>query len=578
MSSIATSPRHRAASSPRRSRSSPQARQTRRSRRLDRKRRRRQTRKARAARRKLQLIHQQLPQPARSLFDAFAGAFTRPTFLRFLVFSLASLLTIGRRTVCNLLRTLGRWHLAIPPATTASSAAPLVLLAAGHGLAGWVFDHLVPEGRVFLAGDDTVDEHPGDKVFGKGCHRDPVRSTHSFTAFRWGHKWVVLSVLVRFPYATALGVAVAGGAVSQREGQPKAGRRHKTPARLLRQLCCLLLRWFRQRPFVLSGDGNYGSHELARFASRRRGRLILVSKFYPDAKLYEPPPRTPGTTGRASRGQVAHAGAGGGRSEAYRTERGLVRGGPARCRDRQRHGPLVQGRKGLVAVRWVFVHDLTGTHRDEYFFTTDVGMSAQEVIETYVGRWNEETTFQEMRSYLGLETTRGWKEKTVLRVAPCLFGLYTLVACLYSQLPKRYARVRAVDWAGKQEVTFSDAITAVRRWLWVEWVFAIPGYREPFQKLSRPFRCLLLHALLPLLDPQNMGRSRTQSPTCWPAAAPAGPRRGREIGPARAAARTLRKGREAAPAPGNPARWRSPLARVQGPSTGACRSAGEWPS
>jgi hypothetical protein len=24
---------------------------------------------------------------------------------------------------------------------------------------------------------------------------------------------------------------------------------------------------------------------------------------------------------------------------------------------------------------------------------------------------------------VGLETTRGWKEKTVLRMAPCLFGL-----------------------------------------------------------------------------------------------------------------------------------------------------------
>ena len=85
----------------------------------------------------------------------------------------------------------------------------------------------------------------------------------------------------------------------------------------------------------------------------------------------------------------------------------------------------------------------------------------------------------------------------VLRAAPCLFGLYTLVACLYSQLPKRYARMRAVEWAGKQDVTFSDAITAVRRWLWVEWVFAIPGYKPVFQKLSRPFRALLLHALAP---------------------------------------------------------------------------------
>src|SRR5437763_2693914 len=124
-------------------------------------------------------------------------------------------------------------------------------------------------------------------------------------------------------------------------------------------------------------------------------------------------------------------------------------------------------------------------------------MTAQAVIETYVGRWNEETTFQEMRSYLGLETTRGWKEKTVLRMAPCLFGLYTVVAALYSQLPRSYARVRAVTWAGKQDVTFSDAVTAVRRWLWQQWVFAIPGHSEAFQKLPPSFRSLLLSGLAP---------------------------------------------------------------------------------
>ena len=69
----------------------------------------------------------------------------------------------------------------------------------------------------------------------------------------------------------------------------------------------------------------------------------------------------------------------------------------------------------------------------------------------------------------------------MLRAEPCLFGLYTLVVWLYAELPARYRRVRAVDWPGKSDVTFSDAITAVRRWLWVEWVFAIPGHREAFQ-------------------------------------------------------------------------------------------------
>ena len=34
-------------------------------------------------------------------------------------------------------------------------------------------------------------------------------------------------------------------------------------------------------------------------------------------------------------------------------------------------GQWYKAGQGLVAVRWVYVHDLTGSHRDEYFFTTD---------------------------------------------------------------------------------------------------------------------------------------------------------------------------------------------------------------
>jgi DDE superfamily endonuclease len=443
-----------------------------------------------------------VPQPARSLFDSLAGAFTRPTFFRFVVLGLAAILTVGCRTVCNLLRTLG----ALAPGHPSGyhrffSKRRWSCWRLARALAGWVFDHLVPDGKVVLAGDDTVDEHPGDKVFGKACHRDPVRSTHSYTAFRWGHKWVVLAVLVRFPFTKrpwALPVLVA--LYSGPADDEKAGRKHKTPQQLLRQLCRVLSRWFPRRSFVLSADGDYATHELARSCARRRGgRLVLVSKFYPDANLFQPAPPYSGK----GRPRV--------KGDKVATPEQVVAGCKRRTRlnvswygGGRRDVEVVSGTAhwfesghGLVAVRWVYVHDLTGTHRDEYFFTTDVTASAAWVIETYTGRWNVETTFQEMRSHLGLESTRGWKEKTVLRAAPCLFGLYSVVACLYGRLPHRYARVRAVDWAGKVDTTFSDAITAVRRWLWVEWVFAIPGYGPAFRKLSRPFRALLLHALAP---------------------------------------------------------------------------------
>jgi hypothetical protein len=500
MSSIATSPRPRRTARPQRRRCASGGSQVRRRRRLDRKRRRRQLRKARTAQRKLQRIHQALPKPARSLFECLAGAFSRPTFLRFVVLALATILTVGQRTVCNLLRTVG----ALAPGHPSSYHRVFCKRRCGvwrlaRGLCGWVIDHLVPEGRIGLAGDDTVDEHRGKKVFGKGCHRDPVRSTRSYTAFRWGHKWVVLAVLVRFPFSRRLwALPVLVALYRTEKDNRQAGRRHKTPARLLRQLCCVLLRWFPAARFLLAADGNYASHEMARFAARRRGRLTLVSKFYPDAQLYESPPPYSGHGRPRVKGaklptpqQVV---AGSARSKYNVAWYGGSRRDVATVSGT---GQWYQAGEGLVAVRWVFVHDRTGSHRDEYFFSTDVTMSVPEVIEAYVGRWNEETTFQEMRSYLGLETTRGWKDKTVLRMAPWLFGLYTVVACLYSQLPRCYAGVRAVVWPGKQDVTFADAITAVRRWLWLQWVFAIPGYNQAFAKLTRPFRCLLLQALAP---------------------------------------------------------------------------------
>ncbi|MCI0460502.1 MAG: hypothetical protein L0Z62_26405 [Gemmataceae bacterium] len=62
-----------------------------------------------------------------------------------------------------------------------------------------------------------------------------------------------------------------------------------------------------------------------------------------------------------------------------------------------------RGRLALVPACGVYVHDGTGTHRDEYFFTTDMQMSPTEVIETYTGRWNLEVGFQKLAMVLESE-------------------------------------------------------------------------------------------------------------------------------------------------------------------------------
>jgi DDE superfamily endonuclease len=443
-----------------------------------------------------------IPDLLRSLIRPLGHAFTRPTFTRFTTLMAAAVLTTGRRTVSNLLRTVG----GLAPGHPSSyhrvfSRRRWSTWTMARGLAGLLLRRFAPGEPVPLAGDDTVDEHRGATVYGQGKHRDPVRSSQSYTAWRWGHKWVVLAVLVKFPFAArpwALPVLVA--LYRTPEWDQEHARRHKTPARLLRQLVAVLARWFPDRHFLLAGDGGYGSHAMARFAHRHRRHVTLISRFVPNAGLYEPPPPyggkgrprvkgaklpTPAAVVTATSPTPLEVSWYGGGRRAVEVVSGM--------------GQWYKSGEGLVPLRWVFVRDKTGTHRDDYFFSTDAAMTPQALVETFTGRWSIETTFQEMRAYVGLETTRGRREATVLRVAPCLFGLFSVVALLYERLRDRGHATAKVSWAGKSEVTFSDAMTTVRRWLWVDWVFANHSQGAALSKLPRALRETLLSALAPAM-------------------------------------------------------------------------------
>ncbi|HPD30659.1 MAG TPA: hypothetical protein PLL20_11735 [Phycisphaerae bacterium] len=56
---------------------------------------------------------------------------------------------------------------------------------------------------------------------------------------------------------------------------------------------------------------------------------------------------------------------------------------------------------------------------------------------------------------------------------------------------------KSCNWPSLTDRTFSDAITAVRRWLWTDWVFAAHGNHRVFSKLSRPIKAMLMYALAP---------------------------------------------------------------------------------
>jgi hypothetical protein len=160
-----------------------------------------------------------------------------------------------------------------------------------------------------------------------------------------------------------------------------------------------------------------------------------------------------------------------------------------------RTGHWYKGGEGLVAVRWVFVHDLQGTHRDEYFYSTDPTLRPEQIVSLFTGRWSIEVTFQELRAHLGFTTPRNGSEKSVLRTAPCLLGLCSVVSLIFAQ----HARVRSVAplrtaWYARREATFADAITTVRRLLW-ETVLKQSLEQAGVTKLPRRLRRTLLDQL-----------------------------------------------------------------------------------
>ena len=310
----------------------------------------------------------------------FRPAFSTPTYHRFLVMVLAAVLTTGRRTVTNLLRTVqcqAQGH--VSSYHRVFSQRRWSTWALARALITFLLDRVLPSGPVLLAGDDTVTEHPGPHVFGKGRHRDGVRSTHSYIAYRWGHKWVVVSVLVKLPFATrpwALPILVA--LYRSPEGEGGHGTRHKTPAHLARLLLARLMRWFPERRFIFVGDSSYGTSATARFCQKHRQHLTLVSTCYGDAALYEPPPpRTRHTMGRPRvKGQKLPSPQAVVANTTTRIRLAVAwYGGTTRAIEVVTGtGHWYRTGEALVEVQWLYVYDCTSTPRDEYFFTTDITM------------------------------------------------------------------------------------------------------------------------------------------------------------------------------------------------------------
>jgi len=122
---------------------------------------------------------------------------------------------------------------------------------------------------------------------------------------------------------------------------------------------------------------------------------------------------------------------------------------------------------------------------DEAFFTTDVEMSPKAIVESFVRRWNIETTFQEARAYLGLEPLRNRTPNAVRRSVPMLLALCSLIVVWFARHVRRPdAWVRRTPWYRKSHVTFSDMLAAAREDILSELISSQSG-AEPADKKTR---------------------------------------------------------------------------------------------
>jgi len=177
-----------------------------------------------------------LPAEARPLLKALRPVFTTPTFARFVTLLDSAILCTGRRAVANLLRIaapLADGHRTTYQQVLSSTEWSALRLACR--LCRVVLALVPADQPVILVGDATVDGHPGRCIYGKARHRDLVRSSHGYTAWRYGHKRAVLAVLSRVLWPSRLGVlSVLANLYRSAEDDWRRRRPHRTPSQRLR--------------------------------------------------------------------------------------------------------------------------------------------------------------------------------------------------------------------------------------------------------------------------------------------------------------------------------------------------------
>lgn len=414
-----------------------------------------------------------VPQILRDWLQPLHACFTAPSWEHALVLVMGALLAPGKRTVSACLRMTGRaekksfssYHQILNRARWNSRAMARRLLV-------MIVDRLVPDGPVVIGMDDTIERRWGRRITARGIYRDPVRSSHGHFVKASGLRWLSFMVLTPVPWAGVVkALPVLTLLAPSERSDHQRGLRHKLLTDWARQGILQLCRWLPGRDIVFVGDSSFAVHELAHALP---GRATLISRLRLDANLFAPPARR----------------------DAHTMGRPAQKGTPLPKLKTLLSNPATPWRKITVSawyghkqaktleitsdtalwyrpgtpprpVRWVLVRDPEGKRAPQAFFSTDIALDPTDIMGLFVRRWQVEVTFAETRAHLGVETQRQWSDKAIERTTPALLGLYSLVSLWACDRLSTASTPYAAAWYRKTNLTFTDAIGAVRLALWV---------------------------------------------------------------------------------------------------------------
>jgi len=438
---------------------------------------------------------------------------TAPTAESFLTLVLGWILCNGRHTVSAIIRAAGlqapKSHDAYQNFFSKSEWSMdtlwkihflllvKILLIRRHGL----WKSSTP--TIWIAGDDTLSKHYGRKIWGAGLYRDAVRSSKKHVAYAWGLNWVVLAMVVKVPLLKERFIAWPiyarlnpknNNQEEQSKIQKKArkakrkgkgSKKKKTTVSIMREMIkTVVAGWLPEAQFVFCGDGAY-----ACLAGNLPKNVHIVSRVRRDAALYAAPPKRR----KKKRGRPAKKG------NRLSNPQDMAKkvGKCWKTRQIDMYGQIVERQLYSFTALWyevcpdrlvkiVIVRDPQCDVEDEYFFSTDLEMSSEDIVLCYTGRWTIEVVFRETKQYLGMDEPQARKKKAVLRITPFCLWLNSIVK-LWFVLESHEALPTLIEndpwYAHKNTVSFQDMLGAIRLHFWRNYIFEGSTLHEDSEKI-----------------------------------------------------------------------------------------------